>query len=425
MTTPTYPPGLQTALEFPLIEALLGRRSRHFALGATLPDGPLAYHSQQEPVPLSELEQMLILLATAGNTGWHFLLTRNARDPGRIANYAAAAGGRTFPSAAGWHTTELFFTNDDGVYFFTTRDAPALVDPPEGQPLDLTVLLEVHRGRIHKLADGRMNLPSTYMDGHNTWCANVPGSLLLMPVSDLAQHFLAVLCFMVQNGGCIYNDIHNERIPGLEQFRHLVDVDHPAPLSEIEKNCLTMCTAELSTACYAGMLMQQALGLGGWLFTGMDAYAVLGCSGDPLVPGLGFRYDRDPRWPVPNPTGLEGVFTGYCPPHYANMQAAVEALVKRKFGLGGPFHAQTPGPWKDSAGVRSSAQVHNAEFCACVAHMAQYVYDRFGKFPGTVPSIYTRTFLQTHHLDLAYYDQHFLPGAYLRTHAEHMTKWHS
>ena len=33
-------------------------------------------------------------------------------------------------------------------------------------------------------------------------------------------------------------------------------------------------------------------------------------------------------------------------------------------------------------------------------------------------------YLQTHHLDLDYYDHHFDPGAYLRTHAEHQARWH-
>jgi hypothetical protein len=33
-------------------------------------------------------------------------------------------------------------------------------------------------------------------------------------------------------------------------------------------------------------------------------------------------------------------------------------------------------------------------------------------------------YLQAHHLDLEYYDQLFLPGAYLQTHAEHLERWH-
>jgi len=58
---------------------------------------------------------MLVLTAAGGNTGWHFMITRNARYAPHLANYAGAAGGRTFPSAAGFHTSEIFFTDDHGV----------------------------------------------------------------------------------------------------------------------------------------------------------------------------------------------------------------------------------------------------------------------------------------------------------------------
>jgi hypothetical protein len=61
--------------EFPLVEALFGRRSRRFARGGEIPDGPLAYRSGHEPVPLSELERMLVLGAMGGTTGWHFSIT--------------------------------------------------------------------------------------------------------------------------------------------------------------------------------------------------------------------------------------------------------------------------------------------------------------------------------------------------------------
>jgi len=34
-------------------------------------------------------------------------------------------------------------------------------------------------------------------------------------------------------------------------------------------------------------------------------------------------------------------------------------------------------------------------------------------------------YLQAQHIDLEYYDTKYLPGAYLRTHAEHMKRWHN
>ncbi len=420
------PKGLEKAMTFPLIEAIHGRRARRFSLGSEIPDGPLAHKSAHPPLPLTDLEKMLVLTSAAGNTGWHYAITRNATYAPHLANYSGAAGGRTFPSAAGFHTSEVFFTDDEGVYLFETRDAPKLVEREPGDPVDIEQVIEAHRSRIRKLADGRLNIPpeEPYMEGHNTWCVNRPGSLLLIPVADIAQTMIAILCFITQNGYSMTDDVSGDRVPGMEQFRDLVDIDEPFPLSFLEQYALTEATAELTTSCYAGMLMLQAMGLGGWMFDGIDRHTVLGASGDPAVPGLGFRYDTDERWALPNPTGQDGVFAAYCPPHYPDMAAAVEAFAQRKFGPGGPFHPGTPGAWKESARVRGAAEVHSDEFKACVALQAQYILDRYGKFPGTVPSLFCLTYLQAHHLDLEFYDEHFGPGAYLPTQADHMADWH-
>lgn len=426
VNTANSPRGLEEAVKFPLVEALYGRRARRFSKGSELPDGPLAFKSKQEPQPLEELEQMLLLTATGGNTGWHHMIYRNEKYAPHLANYSGAAGGRTFPSAAGFHTSNLFYTDDNGVYYFPTRDSGSLVkENPEGD-FDLDAWLKAHKNRIVKLADGRLNLPPAepYMEGHNTWCVNRPGSTMIIPVADLAQHQLLILCFLVQNGYCIYDDYRNEKIKGMEKFRDIVNVDEPYPLSFVEQYTLTEATAELSTACYAGMLMLQALGLGGWMFDGIDRYSVLGASGNPEVPGLGFRYDVDDRWALPNVTGLPGMFEGFCPPHYPDMRAAVDAVVERKFGNAGPFNKKTSGPWKESSRIRSSAQMHDEKFKDCVATMAQYIYDSYGKFPGTVPTIFILTYLQAHHLDLEFYDTFFHEGAYLETQAKHQEWWH-
>jgi hypothetical protein len=91
---------------------------------------------------------------------------------------------------------------------------------------------------------------------------------------------------------------------------------------------------------------------------------------------------------------------------------------------GDPFHPDTPDPWSDSPAVRSSAQVHDERFRVCVALQAQYMYDTFGKFAATIPSVHMLMYLQAHHLDLDFYDAKFSPGAYMRTHEEHLERWH-
>jgi hypothetical protein len=427
MEKPAMPAGFSDMLGVSLIETLLGRRSRRFFMGAEIPDGVFAYKSRYEPMPLSELEKLLVVTACGGNTSWHHMIYRAQLYAPHLANYAGAAGGRTFPSAAGFHTSMTFFTDDEGVYVLEGRDTPAAAERDENGALDLELLLDVLGSQVKKIREGRLVIPPEvpYTEAHNTWVANQPGTLLVIPVGDLAQHVLLNLCYMLQNGLVLTDDINGRSIPGIEKFKKIVDVNNCWPLTFVEQWSLAELTAELSTSCYAGTLMLQAMGLGGWMFNGLDAFSVLGARGEAHVPGLGFRADNNERWPYPNPTGLVGIMEGFCPPHYPNMRAAVEALCERKFGRGGPYHPDTPGPWKDSTKVRSAARVHDEEFRECVAIQAQYIFDTFGKFPGTVPSIFLITYLQAQHLDPEFYDRFYKPGAYLKTHAMHMSRWHA
>jgi hypothetical protein len=418
-----HPKGLVEAASFPLIEAIHGRRSRRFAKGATIPDGPLAYSSTEQPEPLTEMEQMLLLTTVAGNTGWANLIPHNRFYAPKIPNYAGAAGGRTFPSAAGFHTSEIFFTDDEGTYMLPTRDMVPVTAP--GEDIDLNTYLDAHKARIVKLGEGRLHIPAApqHMEMHNEWCANVPGSTLIVPVADLAQHMILVLCYLVQNGACLFDDVNGQPIPAMEKFRSIVDVENPFPLSYIEQLALTEVTVETSTSCYAGALMLQALGLGGWMYEGINPFSVLGASGDPEVPGLGFRFDLPDGAILPHVTGLEGHFEGHVPPHFPDMRAAVMSVVERKFGTDGPFNAGTGGPYKKTEMVRTSAVPFGNEAIECVVAMADYILETFGRFPATVPAIFTLMYLQAHKLDTGFYDTHFDKGAYLRTHAENAHNW--
>ena len=59
-----------------------------------------------------------------------------------------------------------------------------------------------------------------------------------------------------------------------------------------------------------------------------------------------------------------------------------------------------------------------------MAHQAQYILDTFGKFPGTVPTLFIMNYVQAQHIDTEFYDHHFRAGAYLDTHAAHQQRWH-
>ena len=51
---------LHQVWEYPLFEALYGRRSRRFGLGFEMVEGPFKYKSQGTPLPLSEIEEALL-----------------------------------------------------------------------------------------------------------------------------------------------------------------------------------------------------------------------------------------------------------------------------------------------------------------------------------------------------------------------------
>jgi hypothetical protein len=112
---------------------------------------------------------------------------------------------------------------------------------------------------------------------------------------------------------------------------------------------------------------------------------------------LGFVADDDERWPFPNVTGLPGYFETLSPPHVPSVAAGLDKLVARKFGPGGPFHPDTPGPWSDTPKVRASALPAEG-IQELVTVEASYIYDAFGKLPGTVPTVHVLMYLQAQHL---------------------------
>ena len=62
-------PEVEAAWNFPLFEALTGRRSRRFGFGMELTHGPFTYKSDKEPYPLSEDETAMLVAAATGVTG--------------------------------------------------------------------------------------------------------------------------------------------------------------------------------------------------------------------------------------------------------------------------------------------------------------------------------------------------------------------
>jgi hypothetical protein len=89
----------------------------------SIPDGPLAYTSKHEPLPLTSQEVTLLVLCGAGVSGWSLGIEHTAwGQPEKGCNYPIRLIGRTAASIAGTGTSELIFTNDTGTYITQFRD---------------------------------------------------------------------------------------------------------------------------------------------------------------------------------------------------------------------------------------------------------------------------------------------------------------
>jgi hypothetical protein len=351
------------------------------------------------------------------------------RTPESHAEFTLRFTGRTAPTAAGLGTPALFFTDDDGCYMVRTRDAqPQLMRELDGGLSDLEQVLEVCRSATTRIRERRLDLPSTapHILPPNLWWANKPGSSLFMPVGDASEECLGFLALMIRHGVMVVDDDTGEPAGNLEPFVRsgLLDRERQLPLSELLSDVHESVCLELAFMGHNIVLMFQAMGLGGLYFNGMDGLSVLGAYAADGIMGLGFRFVEDVRWISPNPVGLEGLYEALCPPNYPDMGTAVEVFVDRKFGEGGAYDPNTPGPWQDSSSVKRTVTPYGRDFVDCMSEIAQYIYDKYGKFPGIRSTIMLPGFVQAHHIDTDFYDTHYREGSYLETHARHIDLWH-
>lgn len=427
MTTTTEP--LTDLSDFRLLEAIWGRRSRRFGLGMRIPSGPLAFTSHAEPAPLTELERTVLTAAGTGVTGWSFGVPFGPDRPDAHAHYTQRFTGRTAPTAAGFGTPVLFLTDDDGTYVTNTRDAtPNGVSALDGVADAIEQALAVCRAHTTQLSDERLDLPARppHVLPPNVWMANAPGSTVYMPVGDASEQTLGLLTIAIANGGFVVDDDAGRPAGDLDQFVRsgLLDEERPVPLSDVQQSAYEANCAELSFMAHNIVLTMQAMGLGGLYFSGFNRWSVLGAFADDGITGLGFRFVGDDRWSAPNPVGRDGVYEALCPPYRSDMRAAAEAFVARRFGSGGAYDPATDGPWRDPAAIKRGVAPYSDEFVACLGEIAQYVHDTYGRFPAGHTTIVLPGAVQTMHLDTEYYDTHYRPGTYLRSHAEHWQRWH-
>jgi hypothetical protein len=236
------PHDLESVWEYPLFEALFGRRSRRFGRGFAMSEGPFQYTSPHPPLPLSELEEALLVAAGIGCSGialWEMIHPSPYRG----------STGRTYASTSGGRRTALFFTNDSGIYVVDPA-GPSASRVREVETADQRErVLALYREHRKLLKPGRLDIPRRMppLSGHDWWDSNGPGSTLFMPVCDVSHSLISLTAQFVdpqlerfvrdRRGMHIVDDRHGFRSAGCDAWvkTGFLDGDAVLTLSQLER----------------------------------------------------------------------------------------------------------------------------------------------------------------------------------------------
>ena len=81
-------------------------------------------------------------------------------------------------------------------------------------------------------------------------------------------------------------------------------------------------------------------------------------------------------------------------------------------------------PYKDPTGVLNETPRPSKEEIQIVKDICNYLYDTYGRFPAFSDAMYSRMMVQSHHLDIDFYDKFYPEGAYTQNHKDHLKLWH-
>jgi hypothetical protein len=442
----TPPDGVNERLaHYPLLDAIIERRSRRFGKGMSLNGGPLAFQSEASPQPLSLEDEAALAFAACGITG-----AALAELPYQSGDVPEAGGGqiithfigRTVASGDAIHAVAVFVINDQGVWMlkrpqdFPRAELAGLISLARQHRL--VELYEKSRVRIH---DQRQDVPRElpFVPPFNKWSANLPGTTYFLPVNEFTALFINIMlsAFSEEFGYFLVDERNGFKPAGVRRFGrsrggHLHDDPRDGrvgTIGSIETWLCEFAAIEQGQMLQNLGLMTQALGLGG--FPHFAAHPFI------WFQTLGFRMEEIPLSRligagtitkrlmkalkrdalIPSAVGLERdgetLIKPYCPPYYRNMEEAVLAFVEYKYRAGrGTFRdGGEATSWQDGAKVQAGIPAYSDETIAATIACCDYIYKRYGRFPTLSGPFRTVLAYQAHHLDLDFYERFYRPEA--------------
>jgi hypothetical protein len=413
-----------------------GRRARQ-------PAGPLRFASEEEPLPLSEVEEALVCWAAAGPNG---LALADVAVHGGLAGTISRRG-RTVPASSGDLGVDLFVVNDAGVSCY--RPVPDHPAPLELRGLDdVGKVLEWYReGRI-AVSDRRPDLgwPGGPEGTHGVaplgpgqYNLNRPGSTWFLPVGDVGLEWFNQLLVSYEWSGFYLMDPDSGEPAGCREWIRPGFLEVGFPIPAFDELALLLHAGQAGAMAQNIRLACEAIGLGAWLTGSYADDLVLGAYPD-IARGLGFSFL--PRDPARNPSatatclGLPGVKDAVVvpSPRFPDAASAVRYVRELRYGTGGALAVDVPDaalPFRPEVyeAVVSHPRSHLSDWAeeAAVATV-EHIVDRYGCCPAFVSPVRAKLSVQAHHLDQRFYRKIYAPGhePYPLTEAilAHDATWH-
>jgi len=397
----------------PLFTTMYRRRTRRFPQGGKLPSkrAGLNYESMETAVPLNDAELAQLCFAASGITGV------TVEEIRHLLGHLTVIG-RTVASPCASLTLHLFFTNDDGVYYYKSDNTAELI-PSRRVRFDATdyghvtteVLADYYKNTV-KLSEGRLTIPREAIGSAFESMVNVPGTTLLIPIADTTREYINLLFTgLAQFKWRLWDEVTNAPA-GVRKWIDNGFLDGPImTIAEYDNILPWLCNIEAGMAMQNVSLAATAMGLGSFLMHTIDLNTVMRTLNMRFADKR--RGDDIPQ-AGPNPVGIDGILEGYCPP-YKTIEESVADIADMKWGVDGIYGAR--GYNLPKAGVYD-------QIVEIARSYLEYVYSRYGRLPKYRDAMFIPILGQVHHLDLGYYEKYF-PEYLGDEERSHMQVWHS
>ena len=421
----------------------------HPVTGRPMPQeaGPNQFISRAQPAPLLEEEEALLAWAACGPNG---IITWDVSLDGGF-NQLVAAAGRTAPEPNNTLATDLLIINDHGASLYrpgTARSGTVEMEQDTEGGRYTPVLGWYRRGTVPILrqrpdVDWAMRVagaPSAPLNGPHQFNMNRPGTTWFLPVTDVAALHSGLLDLFGTRHAYLVDDFRGDRPAGIEHWIRPGQLERALPLSAYEQGVFQAETYPAGCMVQNIRLAAEALGLGSWCFSGFDADILMGIYPD-LARGLGFHAEP-PNERAPIATGRLKTFgiagvkeATYVPsPRFPTAAALVTHWYDERYGPGAWGYAgdenlirKGEGPWpaeKAEAFVaHPRARMEDWVWEAVTAFIA-YCVTTYGQWPVTYNPLQAGFGVVVHHLDPAFYDQHYRAGYVTERIRQHDERWH-